>query len=229
VTNPPGIPNQPGLQAATTNTVAGATAAGAQTTQDASGKGQGQVDTTVAQDLTWRGSPPSGSSQSGQANGSANPASAGASGAQAPGFVQGDGAGAVGETSNRMVRVSPQLPFVDSRPGPKKAAPAPTIGRLLANKDYIITIECFGDVTAVYPSGQVFKMNGVNQSGSDDALVRAVTQLIARRQATVRAGDVPYRPMLRFQVHPEAMRTYFHVYPLFENLRIPMARENLDS
>ena len=61
------------------------------------------------------------------------------------------------------------------------------------------------------------------------ALVQAVLQLIARRQATVRSGEAPFRPMLRFQVHPDALRTFFHVYPLFEKLHIPMARENLDS
>ena len=101
---------------------------------------------------------------------------------------------------------------------------------MLANRDYMITIECFKDVVALYPSGQVFSMaNGADQSKLDEALVRSVLQLIARRQATVGTGETPYRPLLRFQIHPDAMRTYFHVYPLFENLRIPLTRENLDN
>ena len=50
-----------------------------------------------------------------------------------------------------------------------------------------------------------------------------------KRFQTVRPGEPPYRPLLRFQVHPDALRSYFHVYPLFENLRLPMTRENLDS
>jgi hypothetical protein len=94
----------------------------------------------------------------------------------------------------------------------------------------VLTVECFGDVVAIYPSRQVFSVaNGADQNRVDEALVQAVLQLIARRQATVRSGEAPYRPMLRFQVHPEALRTYYHVYPLFENLRLPMARQNLDS
>jgi hypothetical protein len=129
-----------------------------------------------------------------------------------------------------LARLAPKIPFADARPGPKKPAPAPTVGRLLANRDYVLTIECFSDVVALYPSSQLFAVaNRAEQSNIDGTLVQAVLQLIARRQATVRAGEAPYRPMLRFQVHPEALRTYFHVYPLFENLRIPMTRENLDS
>jgi hypothetical protein len=129
-----------------------------------------------------------------------------------------------------FARLAPRMPFADTRPGPKKATPAPSVGRLLANRDYLVTIECFGDLAVLYPSGKVFAVaNGADQKNVDEALAQAVLQLIARRQATVRVGEVPYRPLLRFQIHPEALRTYYHVYPLFENLRIPMTRENLDS
>ncbi len=128
-----------------------------------------------------------------------------------------------------LARLTPAMPLLDPRPGPKKSVPAPTIGRLLANRDYVLTIECFKDVVALYPGGQVFAVGQGDQKETDDKIVRAVQQLISRRQATVRPGETPYRPMLRFQVHPDALRTYFHVYPLFENMRIPMTRENLDS
>ena len=81
----------------------------------------------------------------------------------------------------------------------------------------------------------IFIVNSVSEQGPDpfvnidQALVQSVSNAIARRQATVRQGETPYRPILRFQVHPDALRTYYHVYPLFENLRLPMTRENLDS
>ena len=131
---------------------------------------------------------------------------------------------------NPLARLAPGLPVSDQRPGPKKPAPAPTVGRLLANRDYVMTIECFGEVAALYPGRQVFAMaHAHNQKEIDESLVRAVQQLITRRQATVRLGETPYRPMLRFQIHPDALRTYFHVYPLFENMRVPMTRENLGS
>ena len=113
-------------------------------------------------------------------------------------------------------------------PEAKGRGPPPSLGRLLANRDYVLTVECFSNVIALYPSSQVFSVaNGGQQDSIDAAMVQAVQQLIVRRQATVRAGETPYRPMLRFQVHPDALRTFFHVYPLFEGLHIPMARENL--
>jgi hypothetical protein len=115
-------------------------------------------------------------------------------------------------------------------PGAKKLAALPTVGRLLGNRDYVMTIECFADAVALYPGSRVFAVaNRPDQRSADEALVKAVLQLVARRQATVGAGETPYRPLLHFQVHPDALRTYFHVYPLFENLHIPMTRENLDG
>ena len=53
--------------------------------------------------------------------------------------------------------------------------------------------------------------------------------LVDRRQASVRPGEPPYRPLLRFQVHPDGLRGYYFAYPLLERLRIPMSRENLDK
>jgi hypothetical protein len=138
--------------------------------------------------------------------------------------------GAAESSSDPLARLAPRPSFGDSRSVPKKFTPAPTVGRLWANRDYVLTIECFGDAVALYPGSQVFTVaNRPEQNSADQALVKAVLQSIARRQATVRTGETPYRPMLRFQVHPEALRTYFHVYPLFENLHLPMTRENLDS
>jgi len=191
-----------------------------------SGGGQPGPNNGDPQDVAWRASPGSASQNPGGAN--STPSGQGTAGSGQP-SANGDAVGDPGPM-DPFARLAPRLPFADPRPGPKKAPPAPSVGRLLANRDYLLTIECFGDVAALYPGGQVFaEANGANQKTVDDALVKAVLQLIARRQATVRAGEVPYRPMLRFQIHPEALRTYYHVYPLFENLRIPMTRENLDS
>jgi hypothetical protein len=188
---------------------------------NSSGAGQ---NTQEPQNVVWRGSAttavqgastqsgvPQPAGQPGSLSGAGNPEGA-SSGAKTPALL------------------GPNLALEEPRPGPKKAAPAPSLGRLLANRDYVLTIECYSDAVALYPGSQVFAVAGnANQNAMDDGLVKAVRQLIARRQATVRAGETPYRPILRFQVHPDALRTYFHVYPLFENLRIPMTRENLDS
>ena len=53
-------------------------------------------------------------------------------------------------------------------------------------------------------------------------------QYIARRQAQVLVGEPPFRPLLRFQIHPDGLRAYYRAYPLLEALRLPMSRENVD-
>jgi hypothetical protein len=60
-------------------------------------------------------------------------------------------------------------------------------------------------------------------------LAKAVQQLIDRRQATVRPGDPPYRPMIRFRVRPDGLRAYYMAYPALEGLHVPMTRENLED
>jgi hypothetical protein len=197
----------------------------AQPGQGQPGQGQPLDGQGNPQDVSWRGSPSSARLSQGGTTG--QPAAGGTR--SAGGSPNGNDAGDSG-AGDPLARFAPNVPFSDLRPGPKKPAPAPSVGRLLANRDFIITVECFSDVVALYPSSKVFAAAAnANQAAIDEALVQAVLQLIARRQATVRGGEMPYRPLLRFQVHPEALRTYYHVYPLFENLRIPMARENLDS
>lgn len=197
--------------------------AGSTPNLETSGGGQPGQQPGNPEDIAWRGSGAPGSPNAGRPGATGSP--------QHGGGTPGDNRGSDGDgTVDPLARLAPNTPFADPRPGPKKATPAPTLGRLLANRDYVLTIECFSDAVAVYPSRQVFNVAyAADQSNIDAAMVQAVKQLIARRQATVRTGEVPYRPLLRFQVHPGALRTYFHVYPLFESLHIPMSRENLDS
>jgi hypothetical protein len=53
--------------------------------------------------------------------------------------------------------------------------------------------------------------------------------MIERRQATVPEGDVPYRPLIRFRVHPDGVRAYYLAYPVLEALNVPLSRENLEA
>ncbi|MCI0379850.1 MAG: hypothetical protein L0215_19895 [Gemmataceae bacterium] len=119
---------------------------------------------------------------------------------------------------------------LESRIGPRQPPVPPALGKLLGNRDYLITIECFESTTQLIPGGKVFDASGgAEQAAHNQALVRAVVGLVNRRQATVRPGEAPYRPVLRFRVHPEGRRTYFRIYPLFEKLGYPMLRENLEN
>ena len=83
----------------------------------------------------------------------------------------------------------------------------------------------------IYPSGQRIATNSLSPSpggGGNNPLVDLLQAMIARRQATVRPGEPPYRPMIRFRVRPEGMRSYYLAYPALERLGVPMSREALD-
>ncbi len=101
-------------------------------------------------------------------------------------------------------------------------------GLLNANRDWIIPIECTAD-SLLLSSGPRIATAALAQGDSgNNALLVAVQQLIARRQATVRPGEQPYRPMIRFRVRPDGLRSYYLAYPALEALRLPMTRENLE-
>ncbi len=118
------------------------------------------------------------------------------------------------------------FPTYGGDPG-KKPPPVSPLSKLLGNKDFVISIDCRTDAVTVNPSGLTYRWTSSNLLATDKALVDTVTNLIARRQASVRPGEPPYRPLIRFQVSPDGLRTYYHVYPLLEPLRVPMTRENV--
>jgi hypothetical protein len=100
---------------------------------------------------------------------------------------------------------------------------------LNSNRDWIISVECTADAVVLYPSGQRVDpaefTKGIN---GKNALLEAVQQMIARRQSTVRPGEPPYRPMIRFRVRPDGLRCYYLAYPALEALHVPMSRANLE-
>jgi|GEM_PF-1894464 len=99
---------------------------------------------------------------------------------------------------------------------------------LTGNRDWVIPIECTANALVILQTGQTIAAVTLNQGESaDNDLLRSVQKLIARRQASVRPGEPPYRPMIRFRVHADALRTYYLAYPALEALSIPMTRENM--
>jgi hypothetical protein len=104
--------------------------------------------------------------------------------------------------------------------------PTPFIG----NRDWIIVIECTSDALVMRTTGQRIATSELSRGDtSNNLLLELVQRMIARRQAAVRPGDPPYRPMIRFRVWPEGLRSYHLAYPALEALHVPMSRENLDS
>ncbi|MBI1833041.1 MAG: hypothetical protein HYR84_16495 [Planctomycetes bacterium] len=111
----------------------------------------------------------------------------------------------------------------------KKPTPAPVLSKVLGNRDFMIVIECRADNVTVSPGGFAYRWASVNPKAAEDALVQTVVNLIARRQASVRPGEPPYRPLIRFRVWPDGLRTYHSIHPLFENLGVPRTRENVEE
>ena len=149
-----------------------------------------------------------------------------------PGPMSSDGTSAPTSGSPGASDGSPGGPL--GRPFPtfaadsaKRPLPASPISKLLGNKDFIVTIDCHGDYVTVSPGSLTYRWTASSLQSTDQALVQSVANLIARRQASVRPGEPPYRPIIRFQVSSEGLRTYYHVYPLLEPMRVPMTRENV--
>ena len=114
--------------------------------------------------------------------------------------------------------------------GTKASPVGPPLGRILSNRDWPIYIECTATGVTVKQGGEKFTIDALAApTRGEHPLAQTIRQMIARRQATVRTGEPPYRPMLRFQVRPDGMRAYYLAYPLLDGLRLPMARENLEA
>jgi hypothetical protein len=114
-------------------------------------------------------------------------------------------------------------------PPPRKPPPRPRLMRLIGNRDWIIPVECTAEGVVLRSVGQTFSLASLTTTaGRDNPLVQAVAQLIARRQASVRPGDPPYRPQVRFLVHPGGLRTYHLAYPDLELLQIPLTWQHTE-
>ncbi|HEV3259597.1 MAG TPA: hypothetical protein VG013_22210 [Gemmataceae bacterium] len=110
---------------------------------------------------------------------------------------------------------------VPARPNPAAVARP---GLLNANRDWVIPIECRANGVMIVPGRVAFVADSLSGQGADNTLAITVRQLVQRRQAGVLPGEPPYRPLIRFLVQPDGLRSYYMAYPLLEPLQLPMAR-----
>jgi hypothetical protein len=122
-----------------------------------------------------------------------------------------------------MPPVGPAL----TNPPPKKPQQPLRIARLNGDRDYVIFIECRADGVVLYPSRQAYSAQQLARG--DQALVQAVQKMIERRQSLVRPGELPFRPQVRYLIHPDSIRTYHTTYPVLNALGVPQTRQNLDA
>jgi hypothetical protein len=93
-----------------------------------------------------------------------------------------------------------------------------------------LLLECHGNEIVFTATGKSWSVAELERNqATRAAFADTIQQWIARRQATVREGQTPYRPLLRFRVDPDGVRTYYAAYPAVERLGVPMRRENVDS
>jgi hypothetical protein len=143
---------------------------------------------------------------------------AGAGGAPSSGGTQGEPGGEDSPQSGRGT-------FLPT-PAEKQPQP-PKTPRLVGNRDWIIVMECYPDGVVLRAAGQQFSL--ATLASKDCKLYSVMKQMIDRRQASVRPGDPPYRPQIRFLVRPDALRSYHLAYPLLEPLGIPLTRQNVSA
>jgi hypothetical protein len=53
--------------------------------------------------------------------------------------------------------------------------------------------------------------------------------MIARRQSSVKPGEPPYRPQVRFLVRPDGLLALHRAYPGLEPIHIAMTRTDLEA
>ena len=117
-------------------------------------------------------------------------------------------------------------PFLGEQGGKRAPAPQRVPDRIYGNRDWLILIECTADSLVISPGGKRILNADLVASKVDNVLFTTVQQMIARRQAMVRPGEPAYRPMIRFLVRPDGLRSYYLAFPALETLQVPMTREN---
>jgi hypothetical protein len=175
------------------------------------------------------GTQPTGSGTSGDAH-----ASVGGGGSPTPsGGLAGQGSGGEGRRGGEVrgdepaSESRPVLPPVLPDRSPVARPAPPERPRVFGSRDWVVSLDCTAAEVVVYPSGQHIPATALTTAQADNPLFRVVQSLISRRQAMVRPGEPPYRPVVRFLVHPDGLRTYYLAYPALESLQVAMIRENV--
>ncbi len=155
-----------------------------------------------------------------------------------------------GNSAARGVRVIPITSAAtrgSSGPGDQQAeamnrfAPTPTYAppprRLTAprpawvhgGRDWTIYVECRAADLVLYPSQRTFTIAQAISPPAGNPLIKAIQQMIDRRQSSRRRDEPPYHPQICLLVRPEHIRTFLTVYPALEALPVPKTRRNLDA
>jgi hypothetical protein len=176
-----------------------------------------------------QGQPAPGQGPAGQPGGSSLaglPALPGqAAGVAAPGAARTDASAGRDESGDPPITRNPLL-----APLPGRRPRTTPLGLLIGNRDWAIAVECKRDEVIVPATGLHFPVAVLEQAATvQNPLLDGVRALIDRRQAAVQPGEPPYRPVLRFRVHPGGLRAYYAANALLVPLRLPATRVNVEA
>jgi hypothetical protein len=96
------------------------------------------------------------------------------------------------------------------------------------DRDWTVYLECRSDGVVLYPARTFIPASALEGTGTTNLLLRAVRQMIDRRQAQVPPGGTPYRPQVQFLIRPDSLRTFYLAYPALDGLSVPKFRRNLE-
>jgi len=125
-----------------------------------------------------------------------------------------------------------RAPFANQPPPERSNRPRRPVNLrpllISGDRDYIIYVECRADGVVIYPARQLVPLSALQNDATGNPLLLTLQQMIDRRQASVRPGDLPYRPQVRFLVRPEHERTYHLAYPTLDRLPAAKTRQTLE-
>ena len=131
------------------------------------------------------------------------------------------------DAQDPTARIAAPLPELGPR---KSSTPAPLrAARLFADRDWVIYVECKFEEILVHPNRLVIPTSLLAYEEGIKRFVQEIEKMITRKQSTVRAGEPPYRPEVRFLVWPDGLRPYHLSYPALQSAGIKQKRQNLES
>ena len=131
------------------------------------------------------------------------------------------------DAQDPTARIAAPLPELGPR---KSSTPAPLrAARLFADRDWVIYVECKFEEILVHPNRLVIPTSLLASEEGIKRFVQEIEKMITRKQSTVRAGEPPYRPEVRFLVWPDGLRPYHLSYPALQSAGIKQKRQNLES
>jgi len=155
------------------------------------------------------------------------PAPAAAAPAAPPGPAgSGGGPGTGGTATSSGTSMPPGITVAPGEPRSRPVVPP----RFISDRDWVLSIECQADAVLIYPGGtRLAPAALLRRTEGRQQLVETIQQMVAHKQATVRPGEPPYRPQIRFLVRPDGLRTFYLAYPVLDGLHLPMTRQNLGA